>query len=53
MTIETKEMIRRRKVKKMIASAVVGAALALACKALPPEYQGPCETVLHICTGGF
>lgn len=52
-TPETKAMIRRRKRKMKIASAVIGAVLALVCRALPPEYQGPCETVLKLCTGGL
>lgn len=53
MSIETKEMVRRRKMKRAIKSAIIGAVLALACKALPVEYQGPCETVIHLCTGGY
>lgn len=53
MSVETKDQIRRRKMKRAITAAVIGAVLALACKALPAEYQGPCETVLHVCTGGF
>lgn len=52
-TIETKAMARRRKLKKVVKTAVIGAVLALVCRALPPEYQGPCETVLKLCTGGL
>lgn len=51
MTVETKTMARKRKAKHAAVAAVVGAILALLCRALPPEYQGPCETVLKICTG--
>ena len=53
MTVETKEMIRKRQMKKAVRAAIIGAILALVCRALPSEYQGPCETVLKICTGGF
>ncbi len=51
--IETKEMARRRKVHKAVKAALLGAVLALVCRALPPDYQGPCETVVKICTGGL
>ncbi len=53
MTVETKEMIRKRKLKRAVRSAAIGVALALICRALPAEYQGPCETVIKICTGAF
>ncbi len=53
MTVETKEMARRRKMKHAAATAIFGAILALVCRALPPEYQGPCETIIKICSGGF
>ena len=46
-------MIRRRKIKRAIRTAIIGAILALVCRALPPEYQGPCETVIKVCTGQF
>lgn len=39
--------------KKAAKAALIGAVLALLCRALPPEYQGPCETVLKLCTGGL
>lgn len=48
MTNETKKKVRRA-----LIAAALGAALALACKALPPDYQGPCEIVINVCTGGF
>lgn len=49
MSEEKKALTRKQ---KRIAIAV-GAVLALVCHALPPEYQGPCITVLKICTGGL
>ena len=53
MNVETKEMIRKRQMKRAAKAAVLGAILALLCRALPAEYQGPCETVIKICTGGL
>ena len=53
MTVETKAMIRKRKLKKVAKAALIGALLALVCRALPLEYQGPCETVVKLCTGGL
>jgi hypothetical protein len=53
MTVETKEILRRRKIKRAIRTAIVGAIVALVCRALPAEYQTPCETVVHLCTGGL
>ncbi len=53
MTVETKQMARKRKLKKVVKTAVVGVLLALACRALPPDYQGPCETVIKLCTGSL
>jgi hypothetical protein len=50
-SVETPEMRRRRKAKAAVKALVIGAVLGLACRALPSEYQGPCETVLKICTG--
>jgi hypothetical protein len=50
---ETKKAARWRKVKRAVRVAVVGAALALGCRALPVEYQSPCETIVKICSGGF
>jgi hypothetical protein len=50
---ETKEMIRKRKLKRAAKAAVLGAVLALICRALPPEYQVACETVISLCTGGL
>lgn len=47
-----KALERKRKVKKVVYTAIVGAILALVCRALPVEYQTPCETVIRICTGG-
>jgi hypothetical protein len=52
-TIETKATLRRQKIKRVVKTAAVGVLLALVCRALPTEYQGPCETVLKICTGGL
>lgn len=49
MAEEKKALTRKQKRIVML----VGAVLALVCHALPPEYQGPCTTVLKICTGGF
>lgn len=40
------------KKQKRIA-ALVGVALGLICHALPPDYQGPCKTLIQVCTGGF
>lgn len=51
--VETKEMIRKRQIKRATRAAIIGAVLALLCRALPPEYHGPCETVIKICTGSF
>ncbi len=53
MTVETKEMARKRKLKAAVKTAVLGALLALVCRALPSDYQGPCETIIKICSGGF
>jgi hypothetical protein len=53
MTVETKEMIRKRQIKRAIRTAILGALVAIVCRALPPEYQGPCETVIKICSGSF
>lgn len=49
---ETKEIIRRRKIKRAIITAIVAALLALGCKALPADYRKPCELIVGICTGG-
>jgi hypothetical protein len=51
--IETKAMERKRRMKQMAKVAVLGAVLALLCRALPVEYQGPCEIVIKICTGSL
>lgn len=48
MTEETKSSRR----KKRIIAALVGTALALACQALPADYQKPCQAILSVCTGG-
>lgn len=48
MTIESKATKRKR----ALFAALAGALLALVCHALPIEYQKPCATVIHICTGG-
>ncbi len=53
MPVETKEALRKRQLKKVVKAAVIGAVLALVCRALPTEYQGPCETVIKICSGGL
>lgn len=53
MTVETKSIVRKRQMKKAAKAAIIGAVLALLCRALPPEYQGPCETVIKLCTGGL
>lgn len=53
MTVETKAMLRKRQMKRAVKAAIIGAILALVCRALPLEYQGPCETVLKICTGSL
>lgn len=53
MSIETKEMVRKRKLKKAAKAALLGALLALVCRMLPAEYRGPCETVVKICSGGL
>jgi hypothetical protein len=47
-----KALERKRKVKKVVYTAIVGAILAFVCRALPVEYQTPCETVIKICTTG-
>ncbi len=51
--VETKAMIRKHQVKQAGKAAIIGAVLALLCRMLPPEYHGPCETVIKICTGGL
>ncbi len=36
-------------------AAIAGTLLGVACHALPPKYQAPCQTaarVISICTGG-
>ena len=33
-------------------AAIVGVVLALVCQALPADYQKPCQTIAHLCTGG-
>lgn len=53
MPIETPEMIRKRRVKHALRTAILGAVLALICHALPEEYQGPCKTVVKICSGSL
>lgn len=53
MPVETKAMLRKRQLKKAGKAALIGAALALLCRALPSEYQGPCEIVVKLCTGGL
>lgn len=30
---------------------IVGALLGIACKTLPPDYQGPCEAIAQVCKG--
>ncbi len=50
--IDPRKAARKRKLVKAVAVAAVGAILALACRALPPEYRSPCETVIKICTTG-
>ncbi len=32
---------------------IAGVVLALVCKSLPPDYQGICEALATVCTGGF
>lgn len=49
MSDEKKKLTKKQ---KRIA-VLVGVALGLLCHALPHEYQGPCTTVLKICTGGL
>jgi hypothetical protein len=51
--VETPAMIKKRKLKRAVKAAVLGALLAFACRALPSEYQGPCETVIRVCTGNL
>lgn len=46
-------MTSAQKRRLKFAVAIAGAVLAVVCKALPPDYQGPCETIVHVCTGGF
>lgn len=46
-------MERRRKMKRAAKTALIGALLALLCRALPAEYQAPCETIVKLCTGGL
>lgn len=41
----TKQLTKRH---KRIA-ALAGIVLGLLCHALPPEYQGPCRAILHVC----
>lgn len=49
--VETKAMERKRHAKQAAKAALLGALLALLCRALPPQYQGPCETIIKVCTG--
>jgi hypothetical protein len=44
-----KALQRKRAVKALL----LGAILALACRALPHAYQVPCETLVKLCTGGL
>lgn len=50
-TPETPAESERRK-RRLFIAAIAGVLLALACRALPPEYQKPCATIVHLCTGG-
>jgi hypothetical protein len=52
-TVETKALERQRKLKRAAKAAVIGAILALACRALPVEYQHPCEVIIKVCTGNL
>jgi hypothetical protein len=51
--VETKALERQRKLKRAAKAAVIGAILALACRALPAEYQHPCEVIIKVCTGNL
>ena len=33
--------------------ALAGAALALVCHFLPPDYQAVCHAIANVCTGGL
>lgn len=45
-TAENRKKWRRR-------ALVAGAVLALVCKMLPEDYQGPCATIAQVCSGGL
>jgi hypothetical protein len=47
-----KALDKRRKRKRALIVAAFGVLLALACRALPSEYQTPCATVIKLCVGG-
>lgn len=38
---------KRARRNKRILVAIVGVVLALACRALPPEYQNPCQIIVN------
>jgi hypothetical protein len=45
-SVETRKKWRRR-------ALIAGALLALGCKLLPADYQGPCATIAQVCSGGL
>lgn len=48
-TVEKAALKKKRRRYAMI----IGIALALACKSLPPDYQQVCKVVLSACNGSF
>ena len=47
MTIEPKQK------RRILYTALVGAALAIVCQLVPPDYQAACNIVASICSGGI
>ncbi len=45
------EDTKRRKWRRY--AVLFGVVLGVVCKSLPHEYQGPCDILMSICTGGY
>lgn len=44
---------KKQKRRKALYAAILGSLFALACRALPAEYQGACEVIVKLCSGGL
>lgn len=54
MTTDEEKAVREANLKKWKRRVViVGVLLALICKSLPVDYQGPCSAIAQLCTGGL